>query len=122
MREQLLAIDDFDMPKNIEGIETDITMLIRLIMLEPGTFQSHPGMGVGLVSKWRYSDSTKLSNLEDEIYKQISEYLPHLMATSVVVRYQSKCIIIDIITESYTIIFRTNEDVDTLYIKDILAG
>lgn len=121
MKEQLLAIDDFDMPKNIEGIETDIVLLIRLIMLEPGTFQSHPSMGVGLVNKWRYSDSNDLSDLEDEIYRQISKYLPHLMATSVSVKYQSRYIIINIATESYTLVLRTNEDVDTLYIKDILA-
>ena len=121
MKEQLLSINDFNIPKSLEGIEADIIMIIRLVMLDPGTFQSHPNMGVGLVSKWRYSSAEDLSNLEDEIQKQISVYLPHLVTTSVAVRYQGRCIVMDIATSSYTMQFKTDEEITILYLKDILA-
>lgn len=121
MKEYLLAINDFNLPKSLDGIETDIILIIRLLLLDPGTYQSHPNMGVGLVSKWRYSDAERLSDLEEEIQKQITAYLPYLAAISVSVKYQKKYIVIDIDTSSYVLRLRTNEEQTTLYISDILV-
>lgn len=63
-------------------------------MLEPGTFQSHPEMGVGLVSKYRYELSDKLVDLAADFRRQIELYLPQFQGVEVSTYMQnSKCII-----------------------------
>ena len=44
------SVDDFENPKTYKDAEAIATLLVRLLILEPGTFQSHPDMGVGLYS------------------------------------------------------------------------
>ena len=49
------SVDEFQNPKNYKNAEAIATLLSRLLLLEPGTIQSHPDMGVGLYSKYHYS-------------------------------------------------------------------
>ena len=76
VKEYFLKTNSKNQPYVAEDFEARSTLLIRLILLDPGTYQTHPLMGVGLVSRWRYTDIDRLSELKSEIIKQAREYLP----------------------------------------------
>lgn len=79
------AVDDFQNPKIFKDGEAVCTLLVRLLLLEPGTIQSHPDMGVGLMSRYRYSVEGTASALQSDIQRQIEKYLPSLQGTRVTV-------------------------------------
>jgi septum formation topological specificity factor MinE len=90
-------------PDVLEDKDAKYTLIIRLILMEPGTIQTHPEMGVGIISRWRYSDSEDLLNLQNEIRKQISKYLPlELQTSSVSVSYSGKQLILNITVDGET--------------------
>lgn len=62
-----------------------MVLLTRLILLEPGTIQSHPDMGVGLISKFRYSVEGGTEKLQNTIQQQIAKYIPELQGTRITV-------------------------------------
>ena len=65
-------------PLKLEGPSAIVSHIIRLILLNPGENQSHPEMGVGLISKYRYGFKEDLRPLELDIQTQIETYLPML--------------------------------------------
>lgn len=84
MREHVWSLNDFKMPKVYESADANYILIIRLLLLEPGKFQSHPLMGVGLKSKWRNNnDENFLVSLQNEIKNQMSTYLPTIPYTDV---------------------------------------
>lgn len=77
IREYFLSVNDFEQPKIAEDENAVYILLLRLLMLNPGTIQSHPDMGVGIVKLWRYTESnTVVSDLQPVIEAQITKYLP----------------------------------------------
>lgn len=84
LKEPLMSINQFQRPIELEGTDAQIMLITRLILLDPGTIQTHPDMGVGLVSLYRYTVDVDLDKLRNRIQSQISEYLP--MFTTVQVR------------------------------------
>ena len=85
MDDCLFSINNFCTPKMIDGVSAIGMQILRLILLEPGTYESHPDMGVGIVSRFRYSFEGNAGQLKNEIQKQISKYLPQVQAASVYV-------------------------------------
>lgn len=81
--EPLLSVDKYYRPLIAENENYATLMLIRLILLEPGTFQTHPDMGVGLVSRFRYSSEVDMSKLSNIIKNQVMKYLPQFTFTDV---------------------------------------
>ena len=79
--EPVLSVDEFDNPKIYKNAEAVMVLLTRLILLNPGTIQSHPDMGVGIV-KYRYSTNT-LDKLQERVANQIDTYLPFYQNVSV---------------------------------------
>lgn len=79
------AVDDFMNPKEFKDGEAICTLLVRLLLLEPGLIQSHPDMGIGLMSKYRYSVEGTASTLQNDLQRQIDKYLPSLQGTKVTV-------------------------------------
>ena len=75
-KEYLLSTDEFNNPKVLEGKDAISQLLIHLILLEPGTYASRPTMGVGLISRYRYTSEDNLDKLKKDIADQISLYLP----------------------------------------------
>lgn len=77
-----MSVNKFDKPTKLvdrENFPSATQVLItRLILLEPGTIQSHPEMGVGIVSRYRFTDADDLTRLEQDIADQVSKYLPEL--------------------------------------------
>lgn len=77
------SIDDFQNPKKSKDPEAISTLLVRLLLLEPGTIQSHPDIGVGLVSKYRFGSEGISNELRSNFQKQIEIYLPQFQGTKV---------------------------------------
>lgn len=92
IREYSLKVNDFNEPKTYEKQQALMLLLTRLILLEPGTFQSHPDMGVGLISNFRYrvDDGSLVSDLKSRIQSQINTYLPFLDGVNVLVEIHDK--------------------------------
>ena len=77
-KEYCLSLDNFNRPAELNGGEAVAYLIARLIMLEPGSDPLHPTMGVGLVSRYRYS--TKMEELKNDIKNQISIWLPDFVS------------------------------------------
>lgn len=92
IREYSLKVNDFNEPKVYEKQQALMLLLTRLILLEPGAFQSHPDMGVGLISNFRYrvDDGSLVSDLKSRIQSQINTYLPFLDGVNVLVEIHDK--------------------------------
>ena len=86
MNEYLLDVDKRQQPKVFTKYEGDRINVFRLIMLEPGTFPTHPTLGVGLVSRWRFRDvDTIKSSLASTIEAQLKDFMPQLIDPQVTV-------------------------------------
>ena len=89
-REYFIGIDEFNRPKVYTDQHATFVLLIRLILLEPGTYPNHPDMGVGLVSRYRFVMKEKLGELQTRIQNQINTYLPEFSAVNVEVSYEEQ--------------------------------
>ena len=88
MNEYLLDVDKRQQPKVFTKYEGDRINVFRLIMLEPGTFPTHPTLGVGLVSRWRFRDvDTIKSSLASTIEAQLKDFMPQLIDPQVTVTF-----------------------------------
>lgn len=76
VNEPLMTVNKFYKPVVLTGTDAAVIHIIRLILLEPGTIQTHPNCGVGIVSRFRYSTDVDIKDLENTISNQISTYLP----------------------------------------------
>ena len=78
----------------LTGTDAAVMQIIRLILLEPGTIQTHPDCGVGIISKFRYSTEVDVKELENRIASQINTYLPMYTMVQVAVELDNdqKCI------------------------------
>lgn len=76
--EYVLSINEFIQPKVLKKDQAAYTDIIRLFLLEPGTNQTHPYMGIGIRSRYRFSDTSEISTLKQEAKTQIQTYLPNL--------------------------------------------
>lgn len=84
MQEHVLSLNDFGMPIVYSKSDAEYMLIIRLLLLEPGIFQSHPNMGIGLRSKYRYNNAQSLlQDLQNDIKTQISLFLPELSAAEI---------------------------------------
>lgn len=81
--EYFLGTNEFNRPTVWTDVDATYVLLIRLILLEPGTYPNHPRMGVGLVSRYRYAKADELNNLKNDIQNQIATYLPQFSSIDV---------------------------------------
>ena len=88
------SVDEFQNPKNYKNAEAIATLLCRLLLLEPGTIQSHPDMGVGLYSKYHYSIEGTANELRSNFQSQIEQYLPQFQSVNVTVKEKDRHFII----------------------------
>ena len=108
--EYFLGINEFNRPTVYTDIDATYTLLIRLILLNPGTYPNHPRMGVGLVRRYRYANASELSKLSNDIEDQIATYLPQFSSVSVDLTVTStKDLLIQIIIDgvAYELIYKT---------------
>ena len=93
----------FKKPIKLEGSSAVVLHIIRLLLLTPGENQSHPEMGVGLVSKHRYSFEEDLKDLEEIIREQIQTYLPMLKDVNVNLNFKDNILYISFDVTGMTI-------------------
>ena len=60
LKEYTLDVNAYGTPLDYKNFNALGTLIMRLILLEPGTITHSPKMGVGLISKYRYMQSDKL--------------------------------------------------------------
>ena len=80
--EYFLGTNEFNRPTIYTDVDDTYTLLIRLLLLEPGTYPTHPKMGIGLISRYRYAKESDLTNLSNDIENQIAMYLPNFSSIS----------------------------------------
>ena len=80
-REYLMSVNKINEPVVETKQRAIALLLLRLILLEPGSDPLHPDMGVG-ITKYRFSVDT-LEELRSRIDDQISTYLPDFLATEI---------------------------------------
>lgn len=114
MKEHVLSLNDFNMPKVFNENDSNYVLIIRLFLLEPGKFQSHPEMGIGIRSRYRYNnDESFLVSLQNDINNQINKYLPELTATDITVNVRNQVlgIIINTADGAYVLAYDSAKDV-----------
>lgn len=108
--EYFLGTNEFNRPTVYTDVDATYTLLIRLILLDPGTYPTHPRMGVGLVSRYRYAKDSELTQLSNDIEDQIATYLPQFTSVSVELTLTTtKDLFIQIIIDgvAYELIYKT---------------
>ncbi len=106
LREYMLDLDPFKKPKIIGNKEALATLLVRLILLEPGTNPLFPEMGVGLVSKYRFLQPGDDSDLKEDIRQQVATYLPDAVMQDITFTYNDdKTVNIEMIVNDMTFIY-----------------
>lgn len=81
--DHLFTTSVFNKPLVIEDKEAILTLIVRLILMEPGTMSFIPEAGVGLVSKYRYLSKDMIPTLERDIEDQISRFLPYFKTVDI---------------------------------------
>lgn len=84
MESHLLSLNEFNRPKVLDEGNAAYMHIIHLILCTPGRYPSHPTMGVGLRERYRdNNDENFLTQLQQEIKSQISQFLPELTEVEV---------------------------------------
>ena len=81
-REYLLTIDSFNRPVVVEDKEAVATLIMRLLLLNPGSDPLHPEMGVGLIN-YRFA-LNKEEELQHRVDTQLQTYLPDISQNAIV--------------------------------------
>ena len=111
MFDGFLSTNSFDEPTMVEGINAAQVMLIRLLLLEKNTIQSHPDMGIGIMARWRFRDTLDLGQLAVEIQDQIEMYIPQIAGSTVDLVPQGRDLYIKVLHDN--IIYGFKLDADT---------
>jgi hypothetical protein len=94
-----MSINKIKRPVVMKDHDAIYVLLVRLLLLEPGTNQAFPTMGVGLVSHYRYSFSSDLNKL-------ISRFIPDLASSAIDVLAEVK---------SHALVLKVNVDDEVIY-------
>ena len=114
MQAHYLSLNSFGMHKVGYGVEAMYTKIVYLLLLDPGKFQSHPEMGVGLRRRFRdNNDENLLRDLQSRITNQIKDYLPELSFIEITVSIKDTILVIVINTEggAYYLTYDTEKDI-----------
>ena len=125
MKEYLLTTNVYKEPTVVEGSDAYGILLVRLLLLEPGTNPLHPGMGVGLGPKYRFISENDMPILQTLIQEQVNTYLPSefLTATKVYLELKSKSkyLQITIIADDTKYVFDTENSSTPIELSDLVS-
>lgn len=102
MKECTLSLNPYHEPLVLEGSAAIYNKIIELLLLTPGTIQTRPNMGIGLRTRYRFSEADKVDELRNDVKKQIQTYLPELLMTDVDIRTYGTTLIIMIKSDENT--------------------
>ena len=112
MKEYLLSTNAYLEPEVSKDQLACSILLVRLLLLEPGTNPLHPERGVGLGPKYRFITENELSQLQERIENQIYQYLPEFgkyVDVTLSFRSDSKYLQISIKSKDTNYIYDTGE-------------
>lgn len=116
--EYTMSVNKINRPVVLTDKDAIYVLLVRLALLEPGTNQAFPTMGLGLRSKYRYSFADKLNNLISDYKKQIETFLPDLQLVEVTGKVEDKTLVLKVNIDNeilYPIIINT----ETMSLSDV---
>lgn len=104
------SVDELKNPKTFKDAEAISVLLTRLLLLEPGTIQSHPDCGVGLMSKYRFGVEGVAAELQSNFQHQIETYLPQFQGVKIHVKEKNHELMItaEIDNTLYGVYYNTN--------------
>ena len=108
--EHLIATDVYKRPFTIKDKDALAVLIIRLLIMHPGTNPLHPEMGIGLVERYRYCSADDISTLNSEIEEQMKQFLPNFRYTNVECTMVDKYIDINIAIDDTLFSFTTQTD------------
>lgn len=120
-REYLISVNKLNEPIVEKEQRAIALLLLRLILLDPGSDPLHPDMGVG-IRKYRYSVKT-LTELKKRVQQQIERYLPDFIASEVNITINSnKTCNIEITINDTIYTYNSNEAPVAITLDDISSG
>ena len=120
IKDVFFDVNKFNEPLEAKGTDAIFYLIVRLLLLTPGTSEINPEMGVGIVTKWRYCDHGQLQELKNTIEDQISRYLPKLQGVKVNIEPSQEDmteILIDIEANDVLYTFKTDWVNNTLKLR-----
>ena len=75
--EGLFTTDSYNKPMVLKDKDALAILLLRLLIMVPGTNRRHPEMGVDIRGRYEYSSEDEIDELNDEITQQIETYMPN---------------------------------------------
>lgn len=121
LKEYSLSTDSYKTPLTYKNFNAVGTLIMRLMLLEPGTITHNPEMGLGLISKYRYMQSDRAIELSQAIKDQIKDYLDNTIAVEVNIGFSNNgenIMIIDMTVDQFQ--FRYFYDRDKLTLKMLM--
>lgn len=85
-----MSVDKLYRPVIVKNEDAMVLLITRLILIEPGTYQTHPNLGVGIVSRFRHGLDIDAKKLQSEIKTQIYKYLPMFTSVEVAVEIDNE--------------------------------
>lgn len=117
--EYTMSVNKIKRPIVLKDKDAIYVLLVRLALLEPGTNQSFPKMGLGLKSKYRYTFAEKLPALINDYKNQIETYLPGLEFVEVTAEVVDKTLIFKV-TIDRNILYPIVINTDTMSLSDMV--
>lgn len=118
MTESVLSMNDFGEPKILKNTDAIGIMIIRLLILNKGSLELHPNMGIGLIENYRHSFSDNLSKLETEIENQVFKYITKT-PTNVDLNLVNNILYISIYIDNKRYIFNFNTENNSIKLSDL---
>ena len=118
-KEYTMSVNSFNEPLVYSGKDATALKILRLLLLEPGTINSRPKMGIGIVSKYRFSIEDDLNDLSDNIKEQIRTYLPDSTLHEVVLELKEKKLYISIKIDEDFYVYDLDEQSKNLSLADL---
>lgn len=96
--DMVMSVDEFNTPRVIRDLSLINLKMVRLMLMEPGTFPDQPERGFGLVSRYRYMTYTddELLRLQTDLKNHIETWMPYLNGVDVVLEVKNKVLNIGI--------------------------
>ena len=120
INEYPLSIDNFKRPKVAKNADAICIFLLRLLLIEKGQIQTHPDMGVGLISRYKYASPNQLRSIENDIENQLSVYLPDYQATKISVALDDKELVVNITINDILYAFKTDSVNGTINLTNLI--
>ena len=114
LREHTISLNEFNRPTILLDQDATCLKLVQLILLEKGTFPTRPDMGLGIVSRYRYSSSEDLEQLKADMEEQMTTYLPELIATEIAISESDKEVKIAIVVDDVVYSLTFDKETKTL--------